>query len=251
MATRRANFLARQLPSGGRVLEIGCGRGILLETLVNRGFEVHGVELHEQAFQGIDPRVKQHVSETLSDLHFPAGHFDEVIIWHVLEHLPDPRGTVREIRRILKPGGVMVVAVPNFASWQSRWSKNAWFHLDLPRHLFHFPVESLKRLITREGLHCTGTHHFSLRQNPFGWLQSALNRWSWLPRNGLYVLLQRRPAGEPPPFCFRTRCLLWLVWWAGIPEALAVSIVEAVFCRGATVHIVARAPLVEQVECLE
>src|SRR5262249_2474140 len=111
VAARRARFLVSYMPAGGRVLEVGCGRGGVLGALADQGFEVHGVELSAQAFQGIDPRVHQHVSETLSELQFPAGYFDEVIIWHVLEHLPDPRGTIREIHRVLKPGGTMVLAV--------------------------------------------------------------------------------------------------------------------------------------------
>jgi len=241
VAARRARFLSRHVPSGGRILEVGCGRGVLLKVLVNRGFEVHGVELNAQAFHGIDPGVHQHVSATLSALQLPAGHFDEVIIWHVLEHLRDPREAIREIRRVLKMGGTMVLAVPNFSSWQARWARNAWFHLDLPRHLFHFPLDALKQMITDEGFVCAGTHHFSLRQNPFGWLQSALNKLTKLPRNGLYVLLQRRPADQSPPYSSRQRFQMLLAWWIGMPCALILSILEAIFRQGATIHIVAHA----------
>jgi 2-polyprenyl-3-methyl-5-hydroxy-6-metoxy-1,4-benzoquinol methylase len=208
--------------------------------MVDRGFEVHGVELNELAFEGIDRRVQQHVSASLSELRFASGYFDEVIIWHVLEHLPDPRGTIREIRRVLKAGGTLVVAVPNFSSWQSRWTASAWFHLDLPRHLFHFPLAALQRLISEEGFVCTATHHFSLRQNPFGWLQSVLNRWTRLPRNGLYVQLQKRPSSHAPPVDPWTRFQLWLAFWVGMPLAIGMSIVETLFRGGGTVHVVAR-----------
>ena len=241
VAARRARFLARHVPAQGRILEVGCGRGVLLGALVDRGFEVHGVELNTQAFQGIDPQVHQHVSATLSDLHFPEGYFDQVIIWHVFEHLPNPRETIHEIRRVLRTGGTMVLAVPNFSSWQSRWAGNAWFHLDLPRHLFHFPIEALTRLINDEGFVVTRSHHFSLRQNPFGWLQSALNKLTRLPRNGLYVLLQRRPADQPKPFDSRTRFWLMLAWWLGMPWTVPLSILEALARRGATIHVVAKA----------
>lgn len=240
VAMRRARFLSRHIPPGGRVLEVGCGRGVLLGSLADRGYEVHGVELNAEAFEGIDPRVQRHVAGTLSELNFPSGHFDEVIVWHVLEHLQDPRLTIREIQRVLKAGGTMVVAVPNYSSWQARWSGCAWFHLDLPRHLFHFPVEALKRLISDEGFVCTETHHFSLRQNPFGWVQSLLNRWTRLPRNGLYVLLQKRRSTQPPPFSRRQRFQQLLAWWLGMPIALLLSILEAAFRRGATIHVVAR-----------
>ena len=74
------------------------------------------------------------------------------------------------------------MAVPNFSSEQARWAGDAWFHLDLPRHLYQFPLESLKRLLRDTGFAPVSDHHFSLRQNPFGWIQSAQNRRASLPR---------------------------------------------------------------------
>jgi hypothetical protein len=82
-------------------------------------------------------------------------------------------------------------------------------------------------------------HHFSLRQNPFGWVQSALNRVPGLPHNGLYTLLQRRAAHSPPPFDAGTRLWLWLSFLFGAPLGLAATVVETVVRSGATVHLVA------------
>ena len=85
-------------------------------------------------------------------------------------------------------------------------------------------------------------HHFSLRQNPFGWIQSALNRVSFLPRNGLYTLLHERPPGGGLPLDAPTRFLLRAALLIGAPFALALSVVEAACRSGATVHVVARRP---------
>jgi SAM-dependent methyltransferase len=240
VAARHVRFLARRLPRGGRVLDLGCGRGVLLATFANMGFEVHGVEVSETAAQGADPRVELRFASRLADAQYPAEFFDQIVIWHVLEHVPDPRETLQEAHRILKPGGRVVVAVPNFSSWQARWAGPAWFHLDLPRHLFHFPVEALRSLLENCGLECLSEHHFSLRQNPFGWVQSLLNKSHSWPRNALYTMLQRGHEQERPTLDRRTRLKLRAAYCLGMPPALALSMVAAAFRRGATVHVVAR-----------
>ena len=240
VGARHIGFLCRGLPAGARVLDVGCGRGVLLAALADRGLEVHGVEQSAEAARGADPRAEVRIATHLDEAGYPPGYFDEIIIWHVLEHLDDPRRFLREARRLLVPGGRLIVAVPNFGSAQARWGGAAWFHLDLPRHLYHFPLPALCRLLRDHGFTVEGEHHFSLRQNPFGWIQSAQNRLPGLPRNGLYTLMHRRSQGGPPPFTAGTRWLLWLLFVVSAPFALAMAVVEAVFGSGATIHVVAR-----------
>ncbi len=236
---RHIAFLSRGLAPGARVLDVGCGRGVILGALADRGLEVHGVEISAEAARGADERAEIRIAPRLADADYPDAWFDEVVIWHVLEHLEDPRGTIREAQRILRPQGRLIVAVPNFSSAQARWSGAAWFHLDLPRHLYQFPLGALRRMLEDNGFEVTSDHHFSLRQNPFGWVQSALNRLSFLPRNGLYTLLHRRSSGEAPPYDARTRALLWLGLFAVTPLALAATVLETLARTGATVHVVA------------
>ncbi len=241
VGARHVRFLAHGLPAGGRVLDVGCGRGVLLGELAGQGLEVHGVEVSEDAVRGADPRAKIRIAAHLRDAAYPSAFFDQVIIWHVLEHLPDPLGTLVEARRILKPGGRLIVAVPSFTSRQARWAGAAWFHLDVPRHLYHFPLGALRRVLDRAGFDCGRVHHFSLRQNPFGWLQSALNRWTKLPRNSLYVLLHQRPPNAPPPYDARTRAILRGMYAVGAPLGILATAVDTVLRDGATIHVVARA----------
>jgi SAM-dependent methyltransferase len=240
VGARHIGFLSRGLSPGSRVLDVGCGRGVVLGALADRGLEVHGVEVSAAAARGADPRAEIRIAPRLCDAGYPTAFFDEVILWHVLEHLDDPRGTLREAHRLLRPGGRLIVAVPNFESWQARWSGPAWFHLDLPRHLYHFPLSALRRLLEDLGYEVGESHHFSLRQNPFGWIQSALNRIPGLPRNGLYTLLHRRSRSEPTPFGFGTRCLLLALFAATAPFAIALAGAETLGRSGATVHVVAR-----------
>ncbi len=239
VGSRHLAFLSRGLPQGARVLDVGCGRGVVLGALADRGAQVHGVEVSAQAARGADSRVQLKIAPRLADAGYPDHFFDQILIWHVLEHLEDPRGVLEEAHRILKPGGRLVVAVPNFSSLQARWAGPAWFHLDYPRHLYHFPLTALRRLLESTGFDLEVEHHFSLRQNPFGWIQSGLNRLSRLPRNGLYTLLHRRARGEAPPFDRRTRGWLWLWLLLGAPAGIALTTVETLARSGATVHVLA------------
>ena len=239
VGARHARFLSRGLAPGARVLDVGCGRGVHLRGLLDAGLEVHGFEISEEAVRGIDPRVRVRTAADLRDVGYPDSWFDEVILWHVLEHLRDPLGTLDEIRRLLRPGGRLVVAVPHFGSLQARWSGPAWFHLDPPRHLFHFTVPALRRALTDRGFRVRSEHHFSLRQNPFGWVQSALNRVPGLPRNGLYVLLQRGANAGPPPFPRGLRLRLRVAFFALLPVAVGLSVLATWLRSGATIHLVA------------
>lgn len=239
VARRHIDFLSQGLPPGARVLDVGCGRGVLLGPLADRHFEVHGVELNTEALRGADPRARVRIAPQLSDARYDERSFDQVIIWHALEHVVDPRHTIEECRRILRVDGRLIVAAPNFSSAQARWSGAAWFHLDPPRHLYHFPLATLRRLILDCGFEISSEHHFSLRQNPFGWIQSALNRFSRLPNGSLYTLLHQRRRGERPPFDRKTRLAMWSVLLALAPPAIFLSIVTALLRTGATVHVVA------------
>ncbi len=240
VGSRHARFLARHLPAKARVLDVGCGRGVALCTLADRGLECHGFEVSPEAVQGIDSRIHVRVAPSLAEAAYLEGFFDKVILWHVLEHVPNPRELIAEIHRILKPNGELIVAVPNFSSWQSRWAGPAWFHLDLPRHLFHFPLPALQRLLTDNHFRCLSSHHFSLRQNPFGWIQSALNKLTSLPRNGVYVMLHRHVSNAELPYSRSTRLWLHTLYGLSIPAALSLSVLEVLFRRGATVHVVAK-----------
>ena len=236
---RQVRFLTRGLARGDRVLDVGCGRGVLLRPLADLGFEVHGVEISKEATRGADPRAQIRIAPDLAEAGYTTGFFQQIVIWHVLEHLVDPQRTLAEAHRILTRYGRLVVAVPNFSSLQARSFGADWFHLDLPRHLHHFPMEALRRLLEKTGFEVESEHHFSLRQNPFGWIQSIQNRAPQLPRNGLYRLLHRR-GSDQRLFTPAVRGLLYGSAVMLAPSAVGASMLAAWMKRGATVHVVAR-----------
>lgn len=239
LANRRIKFLTHGLPANARILDVGCGRGLTLKRLADQGFEVHGLEHSQHATRGIDERVQLKIARDLPSAAYPDSHFDLIIIWHVLEHLIDPVATLREARRILRPSGRLVVAVPNYSSSQARWTGTGWFHLDLPRHLYQFPAVALKRLISDAGFDVNSEHHFSMRYNPFGWVQSLLNQFGGLPRNGLYELLHQAAPGVPSRFTPTQRLLFLTAYVLGMPFGLVMSVIDSCLRQGATIHLVA------------
>ncbi|MAT15541.1 MAG: hypothetical protein CMJ46_09770 [Planctomyces sp.] len=240
LSRQQARQMASGLKPGDKVLDVGCGRGVLLKSFVELGLESHGMEISPMAAEGADPRIHLQFAPTLKEAGYEAESFDQIVIWHVLEHLLYPRETIAEAARLLKPGGRLVVSVPNYSSLQSRWAKSAWFHLDLPRHLFQFPVEGLRRLLEENGFACESEKHFSLRMNPFGWVQSWLNRNESLPRNTLYTLLQTRGGAEKESLSGGTRAKQKIAYYFGMPIALLISFYAAARKSGASVTIFAR-----------
>jgi len=188
---RRVERLAGGRP--GRVLDVGCGRGHLLEAFRRRGWAAEGTELSEDSAR--QPRaagLQVHVGP-LESLALPGGAYDAVTMWHVLEHVGDPGALVAEVARLLRPGGVFMVGVPNFGSPEARATAGGWFHLDVPRHLVHLTPEALRALLAAAGLVEVGASMFAPEFDAFSFVQSAENRLG-LRANLLYDLLRHRSA---------------------------------------------------------
>jgi SAM-dependent methyltransferase len=135
----------------GALLDVGCGRGDLGAALREQGWRVAGIDPSADAVAVARARGIDAQTGTLSTAAFDAEAFDAVAMRHSLEHVPDPLGDLKRIHRMLKPGGLLVVSLPNFDSWERRRFGSAWFHLDLPRHRTHFGPTSLKLALDQTG----------------------------------------------------------------------------------------------------
>jgi SAM-dependent methyltransferase len=136
---------------GARVLDVGCGHGGLLSRLRDLGWDVEGTEVDGRAVAEARARgVPVHHGE-LADRAYPDDHFDLVHLGHVIEHVYDPVGLLRECRRLLKPGGGLVVLTPNARSWGHRHFGRDWRGLEPPRHLHLFDVDNLAVVARRAG----------------------------------------------------------------------------------------------------
>jgi SAM-dependent methyltransferase len=173
---------------------------------------------------------------------YAESSFDSVVLWHVLEHVPDPVAAIRRARQVLRPGGLLVIAVPNFESLQARFAGRHWFHLDVPRHYHHFGLAVLRRLLISNGFSILDVSHLSLEYNPYGWIQSLLNKLGFR-YNLLYDLL-KNPSARSVQSPFRaaplqlvlTLALLPLI----VPASLGLSLLEVLLRRGGTIEVYAR-----------
>lgn len=162
---------------GGRLLDLGCAAGLLLDEAAKAGWETAGVELSHWAAGIAREKFKVQVFEgLLKEAKYPAKYFDVVVMADVIEHLPDPRATLKRIRAILKPDGLLFVSTPDIDSLASRLLKARWWGVTLA-HIFYFSRSSLTAMLDAAGfevVRCRShTRIFSLR-----YLGARLSRYS-------------------------------------------------------------------------
>ncbi|MEO8216867.1 MAG: class I SAM-dependent methyltransferase [Acidobacteriota bacterium] len=237
---RRRGRVVRKLERPGKALDVGCGRGFLLANLRDHGFDPLGLEVsdvaawHARHVLGLPVRIAR-----VEDLDLEDSSFNVVIFWHSLEHLTNPLAAIDRARRMLRPGGLLVIAVPNFESWEARAFGRHWFHLDIPRHYFHFGVRSLGSALRERGFFVRKVDHFSLEQNPYGILQSSLNLFGF-EHNLLYMLLKRESARAKKlrqfPIQIIATCFLAALL---LPASLLAMLIETAFRSGGTIEVYA------------
>lgn len=150
---RRWQWLARDLPSAGRLLDLGCACGFLLDTARSAGWDVSGVEWSEHIRIHAPAAVRSCIAANLADLRLADASLDCVTAWDYLEHSQDPRQELEAWARLLKPGGWMSLIVPDAGSWLARLLGSRWEEFKKPReHLYFFTGSQLKRLLAALGL---------------------------------------------------------------------------------------------------
>jgi 2-polyprenyl-3-methyl-5-hydroxy-6-metoxy-1,4-benzoquinol methylase len=130
----------------GKLLDVGCGSGQWLVEMKNLGWIADGVDFDPMAVKaacamGLDVRVG-----SVEDQNFPTASYDAITLSHVIEHVPDPIGTIKECARLLKPGGRLVLFTPNASSLCHRYFKQDWRGLEPPRHLHIFSLNAMRKM---------------------------------------------------------------------------------------------------------
>lgn len=129
----------------GTLLDIGAGTGDFLKVAKEKGWQVYGMEPNENAMKLASEKGIE-LKSTLND--FDGKQFDVITLWHVLEHIPNLNETILKLSNLVKPNGTLIIAVPNFKSYDAKHYGKFWAAFDVPRHLWHFSKESVKNLFT-------------------------------------------------------------------------------------------------------
>jgi 2-polyprenyl-3-methyl-5-hydroxy-6-metoxy-1,4-benzoquinol methylase len=221
---------ARGTPSGrGTLLDIGCGSGSFLSAAARVGFTCFGMDRSAHAVEaaskaGIEVRQGDIGSGTWGD-----RRFDFVSLFHVLEHLTDPRSALISVEKFLAPGGSLIIQVPNVDSLQARLFGARWYGLDVPRHLINFSPAALERVLAESGFQIVARAQFSLRDNPASIASSLFPSLDPIGRRGRF-----RRSG--PVSAAMLEFLYLGFFLASVPPAL----LESLLGRGGTIWVSAR-----------
>lgn len=220
---KRCRAVTTQFRQPGRMLDVGCATGVFLDGMRQRGWETYGVEINPEVAQYARQRLGLNVfASELSDTDFAAGFFDLVTLWDVLEHVYDPRQTLQEIARVLRPGGLLVLSLPSLGSFEARLFGTHWAGWDLPRHLHLFPQPVLGQLLAETGFQLQKVSFFTGRYYVFV-LSTQLWLEEHLPRKKLRQIILEMMRSWPAR-------LLALPFYA-VLERLGKSSIMVIFAR--------------------
>nr|WP_299345338.1 class I SAM-dependent methyltransferase [Allomuricauda sp.] len=145
----KIQLIENQIVNKENLVDIGAGTGDFLVVAKSCGFRVEGVEPNSKAREKATGKGIN-LKEGLESL--DNEKYQVITLWHVLEHLPDLDTHAKKLSALLKPDGVLIIAVPNFKSWDAKHYKSYWAAFDVPRHLSHFSRKSISKIFAKHGL---------------------------------------------------------------------------------------------------
>ena len=148
----------------GSLLDVGAGSGAFVRYMQDAGWNVTGLEPDETAREKAMEVNQVQLIPTDHLYHLPGKSFDAITLWHVLEHVHDLHGYIGQLERMLKPGGRIFIAVPNYTSYDAGLYKQYWAAYDVPRHLYHFSPVAMNKLLD--------LHHLKLEKKIPMWFDS-------------------------------------------------------------------------------
>lgn len=148
---QKVKLIEKQLATESQqktILDIGCGTGNFLVACQNKGWMVSGIEPNKKATLISEIKLNTTILSDISQ--FNNEQFDCITMWHVLEHVPDLKNYISSLKRLLKPEGTLIIAVPNHKSFDANYYGKFWAAFDVPRHLWHFSKKSIRMLFEKE-----------------------------------------------------------------------------------------------------
>lgn len=140
-----------------KLLDVGCGTGDFLKVAKDNNWSVSGIEPNQQARTIANKKTGDSVFDIQQLLKLESNSFDVITLWHVLEHLPKVESHIEIFESLLKPNGRLVIAVPNYNSYDAKYYKNFWAAFDVPRHLWHFSQTSIARVVKTKNMEVVRT----------------------------------------------------------------------------------------------
>lgn len=234
----RAKRYGKLINDGDRVLDIGCGNGNFLMFLLKYGnYNVYGSELAGKSALRAAAHKKINLKTGKLNLKdYTPRSYALITMFHVFEHLEEPVQMLEDIDKLLKENGSLVISFPNIDSFQSRFFKGRWLHLDPPRHLLFFKPKDFKALMQKRGYEIVSEKYFCPEQNPFGLVQSILNMFC-KKRELLFEHLKgNKPytTSYPPAKLFFQKVFFVVM----MPAAVLCDAFAALFRKSATVTFV-------------
>ena len=150
---RRLSVVRRHFQKPGRVLDVGCAAGFFLRVMQEEGWQVLGLEPSD----AIRPHAQKLLGEEnvraglLGQIQLEPGSFDLISMWDVIEHIPDVRAAVREVRNLLAPGGRFLIETQNVESRAAKLLGKRWQHYKHAEHIYHFNRRTIDKLLSEEG----------------------------------------------------------------------------------------------------
>lgn len=142
---KKLRLINRWNDGPGSILDVGAGTGEFLKVAQKGNWKVSGVEVNKKAIvlaQKKGVALSQNLDDVLDQ------RFDVITLWHVLEHLPNLESQIEKLHSLLNDTGVLIIAVPNFRSYDAKYYREFWAAFDVPRHLWHFSEQSMKNLLS-------------------------------------------------------------------------------------------------------
>ena len=136
----------------GTLLDIGAGTGAFVHSMQQAGWAVTGLEPDAATRQRAADLYGLDLQDTVSLFQMPIAGFDAITLWHVLEHVHELHAYIEQIKLLLKENGRVLIAVPNYTSYDAEVYRQYWAAYDVPRHLYHFSPAAIKNLLKQHGL---------------------------------------------------------------------------------------------------
>ncbi len=185
---KRMKLVSKWLPKKGRILDVGCAAGYFLRIAQQHGHDVHGVELSEAiAQEAIQSLGKDRIYNGLLDDAVTARgwqdhSFDLITIWDVIEHVPEPQSLLASIKKLIKPGGKLLLETQNVNSRLANRLGKRWHHYKHDEHLYHFNPDTISRLLTDCGYEVlTCGSSYAGKYVSFGFLAERAGRLGTIP----------------------------------------------------------------------